>query len=84
MTWHIMTFERVVQGEDGPKIELQVHVQVLDSDDNADSFTDAALIMSSLEVYAKSHPTVTQVELRSDNGRYTGLVAKLLSLLFMF
>ena len=69
ISWHSGCWQRVVSGEDGqPKLATQTHISVLDDDSDQDSETVLALMKESILLYAKGHPEVKTIHVRSDNA----------------
>ena len=61
--------ECVRQDEDGNwKIFREVHVAVVDGLEKQDATANVALLRRSLEIYARTNPSVTTAIIRSDNA----------------
>ena len=65
----LTVFQRCLADDKGKaSIETDVHASVLNDKSPQDSDTVLAMLISSLELYKKAHPQVTEVYLRSDNA----------------
>ena len=72
MSYGAVTYEKPKECDedthDGPMIELDCHVQVLNDTTLQDSNSVVAIVLKSLQDYKRAHPEVQKVILKADNA----------------
>ena len=67
LIWHLISYQRVVNSGGKDVVETDVHVGIMKGG-TPDSNAVVALILSSLEEYKKTKPSVTEVWIKTDNA----------------
>ena len=67
--WHIIVYCILFKDCHGTwKRMNQVHVTVMEKQENQDSATNLAILKTSLKIFSKANPNVRVVQIRSDNA----------------